>query len=161
VEQGAPGCLAHTHRLLGVEAGPGPHMSCGQLRIGHQLLDRLQAGHDLHQPGVVVGKAGEGYPAGPLAKFAQFLVGPGGANGLAHIQAGQGTHPIDPARIPQGFVVREFQIAPGFHRLPQERGVVVLPEAVGHDRPIRSAEADGAFDVFPEPLGGHQSHEQA
>ena len=67
------------------------HMGGLQLGILRQQADRLQTGHDLHQPSLVIGKRRNGNPAaagaGAVAgaEGRQLGIGPGGADPLAHI----------------------------------------------------------------------------
>ena len=134
--------------------------------VGHQLLDPLQAGHDFHQPGVVIGKRGGDnaaatlHSAAALAQLGQLRISPGGADPLAHIQPRQRAHPIHPLRIAQGLVVGEFQVAPALHRLAQEAGVIVFREAIGHDPAVTVDEANRPLNALPAAIGCHQAHEQ-
>ena len=144
-----------------VEAGAAAHAAMHQLRILDKRGDRLQAGDDLHQPRMVIGKARDRHLATALAEFRQFPVGPGGADAVADIEPRQRAHPVHAVGIAERPVVGELQITPGLHRLRQKAGVVVLPQAIGHDRAITGAEAQLALEVLPQPLRCHQAHEQA
>ena len=121
----------------------------------------------------MVGEGGEGDPAAALAQVGELGIGPGGADPLAHVEAGQGAHPVDPLRVAEGAVVRELEVAPGLHGFGQEGGVVVPPQALGQDAAIGSHDAQAAacglclphivaaIQMLPAAPGAHQGHEQA
>ena len=161
VEQGAPRRFTHPHRLMVVEAGAAAHAAMHQLRILSQGGDRLQTGDDLHQPRMVIGETRDRYLATALAEFRQFPVSPGGADLVADIETRQRAHPVHAVGIAKRPVVGELQVTPGLHRLRQKAGVVVLPQAIGHDRAVTGAKAQLAIEVLPQPLRRHQAHEQA
>ena len=161
VKQGAPRRLADAHGFAALQGSPQPHAPVLELGIAHQLFNRLQAGNDLHQPRLVIGKGAGHHPAVAGAQLGQFGIGPGGADPLAHIQSRQWPDPIHPGDRAERLVIGKLQVAPLFNGFGQKTGVFVFKELVGEQGSIAGNDAQLAIDAIPLARWTHQAHEQA